>query len=764
MMLLVISGLASAAATARPVSAPSTQFCRADATIIPPRPAFATPEDDSVHLYADDAFLQEHQGIATLTGNVFALRQRQLVQANSVVYRRDQALAQADNEQIEANSQFTYWDDRLVIRGDKLRLLGQNKGEMENVSYWLLQQRGRGVANKVFQDSETQMRLEEGFYTTCDPQSEAWRLEAAYTEIDNVTEEGKSHHVWVKFFGIPLFYSPYVSFPLNDKRKSGFLAPMIGTSNDIGTEISIPYYLNLDPSYDLTITPRLMSRRGVMLGGDFRYLFDHSEGRIEAEYLANDSATGEQRYSVALSHRAELSSRWFTDLVYARVSDERYFNDFGSNLALASLTHLEQRIDMLYRGDGWWGMGRLQAYQTLDRNPLSRPYQRLPQIVLNSALPERNQQLNVSGQVEMVRFERDWSDVTDTNITEHTPNPTGARLDAKVTVNYPIRQAGWFFIPQLSGRYTQYQLEDWEDSIAASDYESRYQTTLSNSPKRTLFTASVDTGVILERPLTLFDYALTQTLEPRLYYRYTPYEDQRDLPVFDTAEYDLSFAQLFRDNRFSGADRVDDAHQITAALTTRFLNDKSGIEHLRFSIGQIYYFRDRQVFLPDSSQLDTLEDSSSSVIAEIASQFARDWQASATLQWSPHRDSIEYTVLRLRYRHNEQQLANLAYRYREDQLEQVDITGYLPLSSRWKLLGRWNYSIKDKKELEIFAGLEYQSCCWAARGVVRRYLNSLEGDYLNGFFFQLELKGLGSFGKKADSFLEERISGFSDNF
>jgi LPS-assembly protein len=484
-----------------------------------------------------------------------------------------------------------------------------------------------------------------------------------------------------------------------------------------------------------------MTRRGLLLTTEFRYLTSQTTGTVEAEYMPHDQAFGGNRSSLAMQHRGLITDRWYTDLNINYASDNLYFEQLGNNISVASISHLERREDLAYLGNGWTMLGRLQSFQTLDKNPTARPYQRLPQLLFNTQWPESNRTLNAKMQAEYVYFDRD------THVIE---GPIGHRLNLKSILSYPWRTPGTFIVPKLSLRYTLYNL----DNLTTQE---------ENRPDRLLFTVSTDSGLFLEREVTfLQDIDLLQTLEPRLFYRYTPYRNQTDFPIFDTAKYDWSFGQLFRDNNFSGADRVDDGHQLTVALTSRLLGHTTGLEHWRTSVGQTYYFRDRQVTLPNQT-LET--DPSSPVIFEVATQPFTSWTGAATLIWDPNTKDTKQTVLRTRYHPTEERVLNLSYRLRDQVLEQTDVSWHWPLGRRWKMLGRWNLSLPDETMLETFGGLEYHSCCWSVRGIARRYLNTVNGEnYLNGFFLQFELKGLGGVGKKADSFLEQSIPGYHDSF
>ncbi len=708
-------------------------LCKPFTEIAPPRPDIPPLEDDSVHLSADQATVQEKLGISTFRGNVLMQRADQLLKTPLMVYDRQEQI-------IETDQNFTFWDNNYVVKGAELQLRSENQGEMNNTQYWLLNQRAWGEAKKLTKDSKDQVNLEQASYTTCDPEHEVWRLQADRVTLDNAKGQGTARDVSIRLFDTPVFYFPYFSFPIGDQRKSGFLVPRIGRSDETGFEFSIPYYLNLAPHYDATITPHVMSRRGLLLNNQFRYLTQAAEGQLELEYLPHDSILGEDRGSLAFQHTGKLNPRWVTDVNINYASDKRYFEELGTHINLMSITHLERRADLYYYGDGWLGLGRLQNFQTLDDNPYAHPYQRLPQFLVKTTLPEVNRSLNFGLQAEGVRFDRDINVVN---------APIGNRFDIQPSLSLPWRTPGTFIVPKLSLRYTTYNL----DNVSAS---------ADTTPQRALFTFSTDTGLFFERDLKLWDTNLVQTLEPRLYYRYTPYKDQTDIPIFDSAEYDLSFMQLFRDDIYLGADRVDDGHQLSLGLSSRFLGSTTGTEHLRASLGQIVYFRDRRVTLPHEP-IET--EGTSNLVMELAAQFTQHWRATTTWRWNPHTQNTEHSVVRMRYQPAPKNILNLSYRLRDNILEQTDLSFHWALNPRWNILGRYNYSLPDKTPLETLAGFEYNSCCWAVRLIARRYMN-LENredlDHSNSVFLEFQLKGLGSIGQKTDSFLEQRIPGYHE--
>jgi len=695
-------------------------LCKPFAKIAPPRPELPPPEGDSVRLFADKGLVEEKLGTSTFSGDVLLQRADQILSTRIVAYDRNKDVVNADGD-------FIFWDNEFVISGNKMQLRPGNQGEMQEAKYWLLGRRARGHAEKIIKESKDIFHFEQGSYTTCAPDKEIWRLDANKLTLDAGKSKGTARHVFIRLLDIPVFYFPYLSFPLGDKRQSGFLAPSFGSSDEAGIEFSTPYYLNLAPHYDMTLTPRFMSRRGLLLKTEFRYLTQQTEGNLNVEYLPHDSSKGERRTSLSFKHKGYLTARWFSDIDFNYVSDERYFEELGNNLSMASITHLERRGDLNYYGNGWMGLGRLQTFQTLDLTT-TPPYQRLPQLFFKTILPQQNRNLNMEARAELVRFERETA-------------PIGNRIDIQSIFSYPWRTWGTFMVPKLSLLYTHYN--------AASTTHNRF-----------LFRFSMDSGLFLERDAKLFDTDFVQTLEPRLFYRYIPFKDQSEIPIFDTARYDFSYYQLFREDNFNGVDRIDDGHQVTLGLSSRLLH--KGAERLQASLGQIYYFRDRRVTLPDEP-VET--DNSSTIVMELSAKFAKNWHGSSSIRWNPDIGNTELDVMRMRYQPDSKRVLNLSYRLRDDSLEQTDTSFHWVLSRRWNVLGRWNFSLPSRKTLEAFAGLEYKSCCWAVRWIGRRYLNDIEGEnYLNGLFLQFQLKGLGGIGKKADAFLEESLPGYHDHF
>lgn len=682
---------------------------------------------EATELEADSASIE--QNIYTLTGQAEVARPGQRLRADRIRYDRSEELVQAEGDvQIEQGN--------LSLSGSAASLrLDTDQGEVRDAQYQLHSQHARGQASLARQDSKTHRTLHDATYTTCDPEREAWRLQAREVALDEAEGTGTARHVWVELGDLPILYTPYISFPIDERRKSGLLVPSWGPSDSNGIEFSLPYYWNIAPHRDATFTPRILTKRGVQLQGEFRYLNPTNYGELGVEYLPADSEYDDRdRRLFTVSHVGQPLARLRTEVQAADVSDDQYFENLGTSLEVSSITHLERRAESTYFGDGWSFTGRVQDYQTVDSTlpPGSRPYKRLPELQFQARPQTEPYGLQFSLDSEWVYFEQDGRE-------------TGHRLDLQPTVALPWGGAAWFVTPSLGARYTRYTLE----GRAAG---------LPEEPDRTLPVASLDSGLFFERDLQLFGTDLLQTLEPRAFYLYVPEKNQAELPVFDTGLSDFNFQQMFETNRFSSADRMGDANQLTIALTSRLLDPATGTQHASFSLGEIFYFRDREVTLPGNP---VQSQSTSNLVAELDLRFSQSWKIVTGLQWDPFESKTERGSVRLQYRPDRRHLWNFAYRYRSDQLEQIDTSALWHFTPRWHGIMRWNYSLPEREILESLVGIEYESCCWILRLLGRSYVNDTDSERNDGLLVQLELKGLTSLGNPIEDLLEDGILGYS---
>jgi LPS-assembly protein len=692
-------------------------------------PGYPAIAPGTIDLQADSAEASA-DNVYTLKGDAVVQYGSQRVTADQIVYRQDagDVVASGDVQLtapgLEVNA------ETATVQPDR------DTGSLHQLSYKLADQHARGSASLLSLEGRDQQHFEEVTYTTCPTGNQDWELSAKKVDLNHADGTGKARGAKLKFKGVPFAYTPYMSFPLDDRRKSGLLAPKFGNSDETGTDISMPFYWNIAPNYDATLVPRYMSDRGTMLGGEFRYLHKNNSGEIRAEYLDSDKKyNDEDRSLVSVNHRGNPVPRLETSIVASNVSDEQYFEDLGTTLVQTSQTSLERTATAAYHGD-WWDLGvKVQDFQTIDPAVASidRPYKQLPQIIFDAAPDKRLLGLKFSTHAELNSFDHSDGD-----------KPTGKRFDIQPRVSLPIRKAAWYVEPAVSVRHTLYDLDD--TAVNTND-----------SPDRTTPVVSIDAGSFFERNTRWGNTDLVQTLEPRLFYLYVPEKDQDDIPVFDSGDYDFNFWTLFQENRFTGPDRMGDANQAALALTSRILDPDSGTQLLSASLGSLIYFRDREVTLP-GKPVET--DDSSNLIGEITMNLGRNWNADAEVQWNPHDSQTDRNNYRLQYKAGPRKLVNVSYRRRRDSQEQADLSFLWPLGQSWHMVGRWYYSLDENETLEAIAGLGYESCCWGAQLTGRSYINNDEDDRNTAIFFQVELKGLGTLGTKVDDVLERGILGY----
>ncbi len=703
-------------------------------------PYVESSEQTAVDVKADDAQLTEG-GVSVFTGNVIVNRTGQELIANTATYDQNTG-------NVTAKGDINLRDSDMILKSQEAEWsMSKDEGSLVNAQYRLREMHARGEAGHVYRQGKIKTKLKDATYTTCALGDDAWILEASKVDLDHEEAVGSARNVVVRLSGIPVFYTPYISFPLNDERKSGFLIPTFGSSDKTGFDLSTPYYWNISPNTDATLTPRYMADRGLMMLGEFRYLDGLGEGEIDAGYLSSDDLKKngsninpnyqQDRKHFSWQNTSQLSSRLSSTLDYNYVSDVSYLEDFGSSLSLASTTHLNRQLNVAYNADNWYLTGRFIGYQTLTND--IEPYKQLPQLRFNGVLPDQAMGLSYGMTAEYVDF-------------QHDELTAGQRFDIEPSVSLPWRKAAGFITPRLALRHTQYNLTENETAVA------------NKSPSRTLPVASLDSGLFFDRDMTIFGSSYTQTLEPRAFYLYIPEQDQTDIPIFDSGLRTFNMGQLFAYDRFSGADRVGDANQVTTGVTSRIIEQQSGREVFRASLGQIHYFEDRNVSIINNT---TGTRSNSDMVAEMAATIAKEWTARGEIQWDPRNNSNNMSAISLRYRGDNGELLNVSHRYRRDALtnneglEQIDMSARIPFNQQWSMIGRWYHSLEDNRTLEALAGVEYGSCCWATRLVLRDYVNSATDlDRNLAIFFQIELKGLGNFGQDTDSLLENSILGY----
>lgn len=593
-----------------------------------------------------------------------------------------------------------------------------------------------GAADSIEINERGRLELDGVSYTTCPPDSNDWIIEARDIDLDTRNGVGTARGVKLRFQGVPILYSPYLSFPIGLTRKSGVLAPSIGSTGRSGTEIRLPYYWNMAPNYDATIAARILTDRGMQMQTQFRYLSRTSTGTADIEHISSDNMFNDARTMFRLRHNSIFNNGWRGRINFQEVSDNQYFEDLGGTLSISSITHLDRSVGFDYYTEHVSLFARVQDYQTLDDaiTPADEPYRRVPQVVLRGSWPDGPGNLKFGFDSELVNFDRDIG-------------VTGWRLNAAPRIELPISRPGWFINPSVLVDHTQYQLEN----RLPGEVED---------PVRTVPIASIDLGLNMERAMSGGGGNRRHTVEPRMLYVHVPYREQSDIPVFDTITPDLNLVQLFRNNRYLGVDRIADTDQLSLGITSRILDMSTGRELLSATVGQTRYLSLSGVTLPEEPLVTT---ETTDYVAEVSFLLSDGINFDLGHQWGQKNSGTTQSQARLQYRPAANKILNLSYRYRRDALEQGDVSWSWPIGSNWNFVGRYNFSFRDEESLEQFYGIEYESCCWGLRFVTRRHLSTRDGTRESAVGLQLVLKGMSSVGTAADKLLERGILGYSSN-
>lgn len=656
--------------------------------------------------------------------------------------------------------------------------------KITDIQYQLVSRRGNGDAESVdLQGAVGQMHR--STYTTCDPSQPVWKLSAPQIEVDNDEGFGTARNAVLRIGKVPVLWAPYFKFPIDDRRKTGLLFPQLGMSGRNGFDYTQPIYLNLAPNYDDTLMPRYMSRRGLMLDNEFRYLYNGGRGELLTAYIPNDKLRDRDRGRVMFSGYHNVDSHWQARANLAWVSDERYVEDFANRLVGVTASNLQSTIGLYGTGQNWTAGIMADRWQLTDYtlNESALAYNRQPRLYFNWDKPVLSW-LETGVYAEAVRFTHEdinfkygpeaGPDLEYTRTGQTQRMYGGARLDLKPYVSLPFSGAAWYVTPTLAYRYTAYDLDrQLADSIRRNVLVSQgvdpatatpEQLRGNTSPSRSLPIGSIDAGLFFDRETTIGGRSFLHTLEPRLFYLRTPYRNQDELPIFDTRDFTFSWGQLFRDSRYTGADRQNDANQLTMALGTRFIDQTTGRERFSAAIGQIQYFDESRVTAVPGGP--PVEKGKSAWIADANYMVNDRWTLSATYQWDPKYKREDLASFRARYLMPNDGVVNLTYRHRinpdgTDLLKQADLSFLYPLNPRWSLVGRYYYSLEDKKPLEIIGGVQWDSCCLAVRAVARRYVRNREGELNNSIQLEFVLKGLSSLGQDTDRTLRRAILGYN---
>ncbi|WP_019882823.1 MULTISPECIES: LPS-assembly protein LptD [unclassified Methylophilus] len=621
-------------------------------------------------------------------------------------------------------------NDEAILLSDPKRYLEDNESystQKDNTSFENI----RASAKQVLFEGQNIKRLKSASYTSCAADVDDWYIKTNNLELNDYTRTGEATNAFVEFKGVPILYTPWMSFSYNNQRKSGLLAPLWGTTSRSGFELLTPYYINIRPDMDATIATRFLSKRGVQLQGEFRYLGEDYSGINNLEYLDKDSLTDQTRFYAKLSHAQRFSEHWSGGYNLEKVSDDKYFSEMATRIQVTSRVNLQQTAFVDYQDDNWTFNGSVQRYQNLDNK--SFVYQRLPQLTLN--------------------YDNSWHGITTQTAAQYVffdsmqemgKVATGSRLNFYPSLSYPIKSSYGFITPKFGVNTTQYSLSNNIPSGYSQDY---------NQLSRTLPIFSLDSGLYFDRESSIFGTNYTHTLEPRAYYVYIPYRDQSKIPIFDTALATLNQDSIFTENQFIGGDRVNNANQTTLAITSRLIDAETGIERLSATLGQRFYFEDQKVSLPNTS-VSTRK--SSDILAGFTARLSSRLNLDTFWQYDPDRGNMERNNYLLRYNPEPGKSFSFGYRYTANTLEQIDTSAQWPLGAGWYGISRLNYSIRDGNIVQFLGGLEYDAGCWQARAVMQR-VQTATADANYAMFFQLELGGLTSIGANPLNVIKRNI-------
>lgn len=759
------------------------------------------------------------EGTSTLSGHVIITQPGKILYADQVYFYRDPTSGKITN--MDLRGEIKIQEPNLLIKAKKAHLdINTQSGEITDIIYRLLLRNSTilfgtnermpinawGTASDAEQNYPGLITLHNANYTTCSPTDPVWRLSAKKIVLNRDTGRGKAYNTWLDYKGTPILYSPYIGFPIDDRRQSGFLFPNLNTTTQSGIGIGFPFYWNIATNYDFLFTPTFLTKRGLQLTGQLRYLTRKSDGIITANYLPHDRAAAnladqipflypntnplifphDDRRSFSWQEQRQWSPRWSSLIDFNWVGDDYYLEDFNNPTTIA-INQLPQHAELNYHGNIWNFTTRFMRYQTLhplNQAPVNNPYNSLPEIDLSSSTQtfhgfnyQLNNQLNY--------FQR----LNDPG--ELVLPPKALRLNIQPSISYPILGKGAYIIPRVQLSLTHYNIRN-----QVPGFKSTIQRTTP------LF--NVDSGLYFDRQFDWGHHSYQQTLEPRLFYLYVPYRDQNNIPIFDSALIPFSYDSLFLTNRFSGYDRIGDANQISFALTTRMLDKTTGAEKLRASIGEIYYFENRRVSLCNSleKQLSTTgtlcadpftvvgATSNTEKFSPIAGQLnynlSSRWSTTADIAWDPSSHDIINAAANVQYHPRPNQLFNINYgriRYgdilvtnpptpstsSQNDFNRLGFSFATPLKNQWSTVGGWNYNFSHRYSQSFFYGLQYDSCCWAFRVVAGHTFYALNQNsspiFNNVVYFQWQFKGLSTIGiSDITSFLTSNIPGYTDNF
>ena len=727
----------------------------------------------NIYVFADETNYQVNSSIEGLSENdiliegdsLESILDRKLrASGNALISKGNQSIT-ADfieydqiSEELYAKGQITITTPDLELKGSELEMsLAENTGSIANGSFVAninentpsrFNKELRGTATKIFLEGEDKKKLENAKVTTCDAGQNEWFITSDETIIDQSSGNIKAKHATLTLKGVPIMYSPYVDFSTTSQRKSGWLLPTAGSTTTSGFETSIPYYFNLSPTHDATLTSRYMEKRGLQFDGEFRYLSKNYKGTSQIQYLNKDrDADIDNRYLLDIKHQHNFGNGFSGTVEYEKVksNDNNYFADMSTSIAVTSQVSLRQtaHLDYIKTDDSSdiKGSLKVQEFQNLTSDS---PYELKPSFNLSYKKDWEDK----ADQSLFLQTGADFSyDQFDTGNNAAKNIATGSRIASTPSVSFPMEASFGFLKPKMIANLRHYDLDDASTS----------QKSLA------IPTVSLDSGLYLDRPFKLSGYNFTQTLEPRIFYTYTPYEDQSDIPYFDTSLNELNTTTIFQENQFSGKDRVMDTNAITTALTTRVIDD-SGYDWMLLTMGQRFYLSDRKVLEEDRYANSSYKGDKSDFLVGAQANLTKSLKITSDYEYNFSEDTTNKFTAAARFRPEPGKVLNASYRMvlnpssGKYDVKQYLLSGQWPLSSGWSALASYNYDIYERQDIESMVGAEYDAGCWSAQMMFHRLQLATSETSTDTFFLMLEIGDLGSFGQGDKSSLFEKMN------
>lgn len=732
--------------------------------------------------YAADSASADQKGIVTLTGHAAVSMGDRQIQADRITYDRN-----SDEFNIRGNVRFR--DSTVQLQGDSGHY-GDSGGQFAHAQFQFLGRPGRGTAQDMTMSPTDVVTVRNVFYTSCPRGHTDWDIRAHELRLDTAANVGVARDARVDFKGVPLLYLPYLSFPLSDARRSGFLFPNIGTSSRDGVILGAPWYWNIATNQDATFTPTVYSARGADAGVEYRFLSANDSGTFDGNYMPHDWDYGAERSFVRVLNRLELGDNTRVQADVESVSDDEYFEDFSQGVQATSTAFLPRNLSLMHRDDVWTVGLQTLDYQTIDNTlpAYQRPYVEFPRFSAAALWsPAALPWLRAGFDSEVVDFERSSCTLAGSagsgapgspficgesaagldSLADYFPDGVwvnGWRMNAMPHVGLDLSGPGYFFRPDAAWDFTQYELRDvgTPAMLAAPGTllppyapGSPYASNADEDPARNLPIVTVDSGLTFER-LTGTGGARTVTLQPRVMYVYIPYRPQDQLPLFDTGLPDPNLIELFRPNRYVGEDRIGDANEFTLGLTSELFSTASGTRYVSATLGQAIYLRAPQVVLPG----EVPGTHTSDLIGHVNVAAFHDWNVMLDVASNAAVSRLAEMQAELQYRVNGQQVTNLSYQYAQGLYQQLDGSTAWPVAPRWDLYARTVYSLMSHSLIEDFAGFQFRSACWAIRMLYQSSLATRTGERDSGVSVQVELTGLSNVGSQVDTFLQQSIRGY----